>query len=100
DGLLAGAFVGSHRLSSEMADGVVHPPAPGGDRVRGHATDFLPIETLPPRIRSCLGLRSTRWTRVRMAMFRVVAPLAFQVCPKRLTYYPESFRAERARGLL
>ena len=74
---------------------VVRPPNPFRDRLLGKLSDFLPIETVPPHIRDRLGLTSTPWTRFRMATLRATAPAAFRILPKRLTYYPESYKAEK-----
>lgn len=98
--MLAGDLLGSHPLCAEVAATVVNPPHPLRDRMLGKLANFLPIETLPADIRERLGLQSTWSTRLRMAALRSAAPLAFRVLPKRLTYYPESYRAETALGLL
>lgn len=98
--MLAKDLLGSHPLCAEVAATVVNPPHPLRDRMLGKLANFLPIETLPADIRERLGLQSTWSTRLRMATLRLAAPVAFRVLPKRLTYYPESYRAEKAMGLL
>lgn len=94
EGMLHDEVLGSHPLCAEIAATVVHPPSPARDRLLGWLMDFLAIETVPPHIRGRLGLRSTPSTRLRMEILRGVAPTAFRVLPRRLTYYPESYRAE------
>ena len=94
--MLAGDLLGSHPLCAEVSAAVVRPQKPWRDRMLGKMVDFLPIETVPATIRERLGLESTRWSRLRMAMLKRAAPVAFRVLPKRLTYYPESFRGEKA----
>ncbi len=96
DDMLSQEWLGQHPLCAEVAAAVVHPPAPFRDRLLGHLVDFLPIETVPPQIRERLQLPSTWWTRARMTCLRQIAPVAFRILPKRLTYYPEAYRAERA----
>jgi uncharacterized protein (DUF2236 family) len=98
--MLASDLLGSHPLCAEVAASVVSPPNPLRDRVLGKLGNFLAIETLPEEIRERLGLKSTPWTRLRMGALRHAAPVAFRVLPKRLTYYPESYRAEKAFGLI
>ena len=98
--MLASDLLGSHPLCAEVAATVVNPPGPLRDRMLGKLANFLPIETVPVTIRERLGLRSTPWTRLRMATLRRAAPIAFRVLPRRLTYYPESYQAERDLGLL
>jgi uncharacterized protein (DUF2236 family) len=93
--MLGDEVLGSHPLCAEVAAAVVRPPHPLRDRLLGKMADFLPIETVPDHIRERLRLKSTAWTRTRMALVRRLAPLAFRVLPKRVTYYPESYRAER-----
>lgn len=92
---LASDLLGSHPLCAKVAAAVVRPPAPLRDRLLGHVVDFLPIETISPSLRERLQLGSTPWTRGRMTLLRKLAPLAFRVLPKRLTYYPEAYRGER-----
>ena len=65
-------------------------------RMLGRLVDFLPIETVPVAIRDRLGLESTGWRRFRMVVLKKVVPVGFRILPKRLTYYPESYRAEKA----
>jgi uncharacterized protein (DUF2236 family) len=94
--MLRDEVLGSHPLCAEVAAAVVRPPNPLRDRLLGKVVDFLPIETVPAHIRDRLNLKSTAWTRLRMATLRRLAPIAFRVLPKRWTFYPESYRAERA----
>ncbi len=96
DSMLASDLLGSHPLCAEVAASVVRPLAPMRDRLLGSLVDFLPIETISPALRDRLQLRSTPWTSVRMTLLRRLAPLAFRVLPKRLTYYPEAYTAEQA----
>ena len=96
DSMLASNLLGSHPLCAEVAAAVVRPRQPLRDRLLGTLVDFLPIETIPPLLRERLKLASNRWTRCRMGVLRKTAPVAFRILPKRLTYYPEAYRAERA----
>ncbi|MDG2124331.1 MAG: oxygenase MpaB family protein [Verrucomicrobiales bacterium] len=98
--MLSSDLLGSHPLSAKVAATVVHPPNPLRDRLLGKLSDFLPVETVPAHIRDRLALTSTPWTRLRMATLRHTAPTAFRILPKRLTYYPESYRAEKNLGLI
>lgn len=100
EAMLQDDILGSHPLCAEVAAAVVRPPNPLRDRLLGRVVDFLPIETLPEHLRERLHLKSTAWTRLRMAMLRHLAPIAFRVLPKRLTYYPESYRAARSLRIL
>lgn len=86
----------SHPLCAEVAAAVVRPQNPRRDRWLGAMSSFLPIETVPARIRDRLGLRSTVSTRLRMRLLRALAPAAFRILPHRLTLYPEAFQSERA----
>lgn len=96
DEMLSGDLLGSHPLCAEVAGAVVWPQKPWQYRMLGKVVDFLPIETVPVTIRARLGLKSTGWTRFRMALLKRVAPVGFRVLPRRFTYYPESYRAEKA----
>lgn len=93
--MLEGDLLGSHPLCAEVASAVVRPQNPWRDRMLGKVVDFLPIETVPVNIRTSLGLESTWWTRGRMEILEKVAPVGFRVLPKRVTYYPESYEAEK-----
>ena len=66
DEMLAGDLLGSHPLCVEVAASVVHPGKPLRNRLLGRVVDFLPVETVPLRIRERLGLESTWWTRFNM----------------------------------
>jgi uncharacterized protein (DUF2236 family) len=99
EAMLRDEVLGSHPLCAEVAAVVVRPAHPWRDRFLGKVADFLPIETVPGMIRERLKLKSTTWTRLRMAALRRAAPLAFRTLPKRWTYYPESYRAERVLRL-
>ena len=96
DSMLASDLLGSHPLCAEVAAAVVRPPAPWYNHLLGMLVDFLPIETISSTLRGRLQLESTYSTRGRIAMLRTLAPLAFRTFPKRLTYYPEAYNAERA----
>lgn len=81
----------AHPLCTEVAQGVVYPQVPEAARLLGLASNFIPIETLPTHIRTRLDLRSTSWTKFRWKFFQKLAPIAFRILPKRLTYYPEAY---------
>jgi uncharacterized protein (DUF2236 family) len=93
--MLMGDLLGSHPLCAQVAAAVVRPQQPLRDRMLGKVVDFLPIETVPVQIRDRLGLHSNGWSRFRMGVLKRLAPLAFRMLPKRMTYYPESYRAEK-----
>ena len=95
DEMLSGDLLGIHPLCAEVAAAVVRPQNPWRDRMLGKVVDFLPVETVPVAIRERLGLESTGWSRVRMRMLEKVAPVAFRMLPKWMTYYPESYEAEK-----
>ncbi|MEN8784743.1 MAG: oxygenase MpaB family protein [Akkermansiaceae bacterium] len=99
DEMLEGDLLGSHPLCAEVAAAVVRPQNPWRDRMLGKVVDFLPVETVPVAIRERLGLESSAWSRVRMTMLEKVAPVAFRTLPKWMTYYPESYDAEKTLGL-
>ncbi len=93
--MLADPMLGEHAVCAEVAQAVVYPRAPWWIRPLGLLSDFLPIETLPPRVRDRLGLRSTWWTRLRMRVFRRVIPCVYPLLPRRLQLYPAAYKAER-----
>jgi uncharacterized protein (DUF2236 family) len=95
DGMLQGDLLGSHPISRKLANAVIHPQDSLGTRLLGRGTDFVPLETLPPRVRERLGLRSTVSTRLRMRFLRAVLPRLFPVLPGRLRFYPEYLWATR-----
>lgn len=99
DEMLSGDLLGSHPRCAEVAAAVVRPPNPLRDRWLGRVVDFLPIETVPEKIRARLGLESTGWSRFRMSILKRCSPVAFRILPKRLTYYPESYQAEKSLGI-
>ena len=95
DGMLQGGLLGSHPICSKMAQAVIHPQDSLGTRLLGWGMDFMPLETLPPRVRDRLGLPSTVSTRLRMRFIRAVLPRLFPILPRRLRFYPEYLRATR-----
>ena len=98
--MLGSDLLGSHPLSAEVAEGVVHPRSSWGTRILGLMSDFLAVECVPVSVASRLRVRRTPWSRVRIRVFRWLAPRLFTWLPARLRYYPESYRAERRLGLL
>ena len=93
DGMVEGDFLGSHTMCGELARAVIYPQDSAGTRLLGWGMDFLPIETLPPKVRERLGLRSTIWSRFRMRLTRRMLPKMFPAIPRRLRFYPEYLRA-------
>ncbi|HEY5741547.1 MAG TPA: oxygenase MpaB family protein [Terrimicrobiaceae bacterium] len=92
-GMVEGDVLGSHPICSELARAVVYPRDSAGTYLLGWSVNFLAIETLPPKLRERLGLRSTIWTRFRMRVTRRILPKVFPRFPKRLRFYPEYLRA-------
>ena len=93
DGMVEGDLLGSHSMCRELARSVIYPQDSAGTRFLGWGMDFLPIETLPPKVRDRLGLRSTISSRFRMRLTQSVLPKVFPVFPRRLRFYPEYLRA-------
>jgi uncharacterized protein (DUF2236 family) len=95
NGMMEGDFLGNHWMSRKLAMGVIYPQDSVGTRLLGRCVDFLPVETLPHRIRHRLGLRSTISSRLRMRLARILLPRVFPALPRRLRFYPEYLRAVR-----
>ena len=93
--MVEGDLLGSHWMCRELARAVIYPPDSTGTRLLGLGIDFLPLETLPPRVRQRLGLQSTVWSRLRMSLTRGVLPKVFPVLPRRLRFCPEYLKATR-----
>jgi uncharacterized protein (DUF2236 family) len=92
-GMVEGDLLGSHSMCRELARAVIYPRDSAGTRLLGWGMDFLPIETLPSKVRDRLGLRSTILSRFRMRLARTVLPKLFPLFPRRLRFYPEYLRA-------
>jgi uncharacterized protein (DUF2236 family) len=92
-GMVEGDLLGSHSICRELARAVIYPQDSAGTRLLGWGMDFLPIETLPPKVRDRLGLRSTISSRFRMRLTRIVLPKLFPFFPRRLRFYAEYLRA-------
>jgi uncharacterized protein (DUF2236 family) len=92
-GMVEGDLLANHWVCRELARAVIYPQDSVGTRLLGWGMDFLPIETLPPKVRDRLGLRSTISSRFRMRLTRSVLPKLFPVFPRRLRFYPEYLRA-------
>lgn len=95
DGMVESDLLGSHAICRELARAVVYPEDSAAARLLGWGIDFLPIETLPPKIRKRLGLPSTISTRLRMRLSRGLLPKLFPILPYRLRFYPEYLSAIR-----
>ena len=63
--MLEGDLLGSHWMSRKLARAVIHPQDCAGTRLLGRCMDFLPIETLPLKVRDRLELQSTISSHVR-----------------------------------
>ena len=63
--MLEGDLLGSHWMSRKRARAVFHPQDSAGTRLLGRCMDFLPIETLPLKVRDRLELQSTISSHVR-----------------------------------
>lgn len=93
--MIDGDLLGSHPLCGTMARAVVYPRDSIAVRCLGYASDFIPVETLPPRLRDRLGLRSTISTRIRIRVIRKLLPGLFHYLPSIIKFYPEYRRAVR-----
>jgi uncharacterized protein (DUF2236 family) len=91
--MVEGDLLGSHWMCGELARGVVHPHDTVGTAIFGRALDFVAIETLPPKVRDRLGLKSTAWSRLRMWLARRALPRVFPALPPKLRFYPEYLSA-------
>jgi len=96
-GMIEGDLLGSHPLCREMARAIIYPKESLRVRLLGSSTAFLPIETLPQRIRDRLGLRSTPLSRTQMRLARCLLPKVFPLLPSSLRYYPEYLQAGAPR---
>jgi len=92
-GMVEGDLLGSHWICRKLATAVIYPQDSLGTRLLGSALDFLPIETLPPKVRDRLGFRSTISSRFRVRLTRSVLPRVFPLLPRRLRFQPEYLRA-------
>ena len=68
--MLSGDLLGSNPLGAEVASAVLRPQYPRRVWMLGKVVDFLPIETVPEKIRERLGV------------LRRVTPFGFRVLPK------------------
>jgi uncharacterized protein (DUF2236 family) len=93
DAMVESDLLGSHWMCRELARAVIYPQDSAGARCLGRAIDFLPLETLPPKVRDRLGFRSTASTRLRMRLARTVLLKVFPLLPPFLRFYPEYARA-------
>ena len=93
DSVVNGDLLGSHRMCRELARAVIYPQDSISTRLLGWSADFLPIETLPPKVRDRLGLQSTISSRSRMRITRLLLPKLFPLFPRRVRFYPEYLRA-------
>jgi uncharacterized protein (DUF2236 family) len=91
--VVEGEVLGSHSICGELARAVVHPRDTVRAAILGRAIDFVVVETLPPRVRDRLGLRSTAWSRLRMRLVRDVLPIIFPALPPKVRFYPEYLKA-------
>ena len=66
--MLEGELLASHRLCGELARAVIHPQDTVAAAILGRTIDFVVLETLPPRIRERLGLKSTPSSRSSHAL--------------------------------
>jgi uncharacterized protein (DUF2236 family) len=92
DSMVESELLGSHWICRELTKAVIYPRDSAGTLMLGGVIDFLPIETLPPKVRDRLGLRSTASTRLRMRLVRAVLPRVFPALPPFLRFYPEYLR--------
>jgi uncharacterized protein (DUF2236 family) len=93
DAMVESDLLASHWMCRELARAVIYPQDSASARLLGRAIDFLPLETLPPKVRERLGFRSTASTRLRMRLARTVLLRVFPVLPPFLRFYPEYLRA-------
>jgi uncharacterized protein (DUF2236 family) len=90
---LEGELLASHRLCGELARAVIHPQDTVAAAILGRTIDFVVVETLPPRIRERLGLKSTPLSRFFMRLARRVLPKVFPALPAKVRFYPEYLKA-------
>ncbi len=102
--MVEGDLLGSHWMCRKLARAVIHPQDCAGTRRLGRCMDFLPIETLPLKVRDRLELKSTISSRFRMRLFRRLLPIVFPALPRRFRFYPEylerTLRAPHRRTLV
>lgn len=91
--MIEGELLGSHPMCGELARAVIHPRDTIGAAVLGRAIAFVVLETLPPRIRERLGLKSTVSSRFRMRLTRRLLPKVFPALPPKVRFYPEYLKA-------
>ncbi len=91
--MVEGELLGSHRICGELARAVVHPQDTFSAAILGRTIDFVVIETLPPKVRERLALKSTTSSRFRMRLLRHMLPKVFPVLPPKVRFYPEYLKA-------
>jgi uncharacterized protein (DUF2236 family) len=91
--MVEGELLGSCRMCGELARAVVHPHDTFTAATLGRIIDFVVIETLPPKVRERLGLKSTTSSRLRMRLARRVLPKIFPGLPPKVRFYPEYLKA-------
>jgi uncharacterized protein (DUF2236 family) len=91
--MVEGELLGSHQICAELAKAVIYPQDTFAAAILGRTIDFVVIETLPPKVRERLGLKSTTSSRFRMRMARRVLPRIFPVLPPKVRFYPEYLKA-------
>jgi uncharacterized protein (DUF2236 family) len=91
--MVEGDLLGSHPMCAELAKAVVHPQDSVAAVILGRAIDFVVVETLPPKVRERLGLKSTPSSRFRMRLARRVLPKVFPALPPKVRFYPEYVKA-------
>ena len=97
--MVDGELLASHPICGELAKAVIHPRDTVGAAVLGRAIDFVVIETLPPKVRLRLGLKSTISSRLCMRLARRVLPKIFPALPPKVRFYPEYLKAIAELGV-
>jgi len=100
DGMVEGDLLGSHSMCRELARSVIYPQDSAGTRFLGWGMDFLPIETLPPKVRDRLGLRSTISSRFRMRLTQKCVAKSVPGLPPPSAILPGVFESLRAFALI
>ncbi len=91
--MVEGELLASHPICGELARAVIHPQDTVGAALLGRVIDFVVIETLPPKVRERLGLKSTASSRLLMRLARRVLPKMFPALPPKVRFYPEYLKA-------
>ena len=93
DEMVEGDLLGSHSMCRGLARSVIYPQDSAGTRFLGWGMDFLPIETLPPKIRDPARVAVHDVESLSHAAHSKCVAKIVPVFPRRLRFYPEYLRA-------